>query len=202
MTAQESDGETPGRRLLVVATGAANVVNLPSYLIALSAAHGHHVQVLMTRSAASILPPATVGQFCAQVYCDGTDDFSPGHVKLATWAEQVIALPATAHLLGQAAHGLAAGLVGATLLAHERPVTFFPSMNGRMWEKASVQRNVAQLRADGHNVVEPVRCVGWEIATASMRANPGLPAPAVVVRLVQEFDSLDNGLQVGGQRQE
>ncbi len=30
-----------------------------------------------------------------------------------------------------------------------------PAMNNRMWEKPSVQRNAAQLRADGFTIIDP-----------------------------------------------
>jgi len=38
-------------------------------------------------------------------------------------------------------------------------VLFAPAMNCEMWEKPSVQRNVAQLRADGVHFVDPEE--GW-----------------------------------------
>ena len=49
-----------------------------------------------------------------------------------------------------------------TRLAPINPVmtaSFAPAMNSEMWAKPAVQRNVAQLRADGFHFVEPG--TGW-----------------------------------------
>ena len=82
-------------------------------------------------------------------------------------------LPATAHTLAQAAHGFAGSLLTATLLAHQGSAIFFPSMNAAMWHKPSVQRNVAQLRADGYHVADPVMAPCWEIASESSAPGRG-----------------------------
>nr|WSX48682.1 hypothetical protein OG409_06825 [Streptomyces sp. NBC_00974] len=183
-------GPDPGpgpapRRLLLGVCGSGNVLALPQYLMNLPA--DLHVRIVMTRSAAALIPAATMRLVCAEVYCDGQDELTTGHVALAAWAERVVVLPATANMLGQAAHGLASGLLSSALLAHESPVLFFPSMNRRMWDKPAVRRNVAQLRADGHAVVEPVPVPAWHIATHDVQKNLGLPPPATVAAVVSEF---------------
>ena len=63
--------------------------------------------------------------------------------------------PATADLIGKAAGGLATDLATTALLATDKPVLMVPAMNVRMWTHPAVQRNVAQLRADG--VIDPWR---------------------------------------------
>lgn len=172
------------RCLLIGVCGAANVLSLPRYLHALRAIPDCRIRVVMTSTAASILPAATVGLVADEVYRDGTDNIDPGHVRLARWADQYVILPATANLLGQAANGLAGNLVATTLLAFDGPTIIFPSMNAAMWEKASVRRNVEQLRADGHQVIEPSPVECWEIASAGFRTEPGLPSPSTVAQLV------------------
>jgi phosphopantothenoylcysteine synthetase/decarboxylase len=183
------DGEMPN--LLVGVCGAGAVLVMPEYLMYLQSRRQWRIRVVMTPTAARILPPATVRLVCEAVFCDGDDNFAPGHVGLASWSDHIIVLPATAHVLGQAAHGLAGNLLGSTLLASEHAVMFFPSMNRRMWEQSSVQRNVAQLRSDGHFVVEPVMKSCWEIATSTFKVGPGLPPPAFVAQLVDELGRAD-----------
>ncbi|MGW6687044.1 flavoprotein [Streptomyces sp. NPDC054961] len=181
-------GPGPGparRRLLLGVCGSGNVLALPQYLMNLPA--DLHVRIVMTRSAAALVPAATLRLVCAEVYCDGQDELTTGHVALAAWAERVVVLPATANMLGQAAHGLASGLLSSSLLAHASPVLFFPSMNRRMWDRPAVRRNVAQLRADGHAVVEPVPAPAWHIATHDVQKTLGLPPPATVAAVVSEF---------------
>ncbi|MFI6599557.1 flavoprotein [Nonomuraea sp. NPDC050536] len=176
-----------GSRLLVGACGAANVMNLPGYLLELRRLPGVQVRVVMTASAARFLPARTVALVSDAVFCDGEHDFEPGHARLARWADRVIVLPATADVLAQAAHGFAGSLLTAALLAHEGAVIFFPSMNAAMWRKPSVQRNVAQLRADGHHIAGPVMTECWEIAGQDVRVGPGLPSPAQVAEIIGDI---------------
>lgn len=180
-------------RVLIGVCGSANVLALPQYLLALHSGVDADLRVVMTRSAAALLPAPTVRLVCERVYCDGQDELTAGHVSLAVWADRFVVLPATANILGQAAHGLASGLLSSALLAHERPVLFFPSMNRRMWERPPVRRNVAQLRADGHVVAEPVNVAGWQVATQDMQENRGLPTPPTVAAMVREFCRLPLG---------
>ena len=58
-------------------------------------------------------------------------------------------------ILAKAAWGLADDLLSTVLLAFSGPVLMAPAMNDRMWEKPSVQRNVARLRQDGVHLVDP-----------------------------------------------
>ncbi|WP_424210948.1 flavoprotein [Streptomyces sp. BI20] len=177
------------RRLLLGVCGSGNVLALPQYLMALRLELGaaFEPRVVMTRAATGILPLATMRLLCPDVYTDGEDELTVGHVALAAWAERVVVLPATANTLGQAAQGLGAGLLASTLLAHENPVLFFPSMNRRMWERPPVRRNVARLRADGHAVIDPVDAPAWQISTRDLRPNLGLPPPKTVVAVIDEF---------------
>ena len=63
--------------------------------------------------------------------------------------------PATANILAKAACGLADDLLSTILLAFGGPVLMAPAMNSLMWAKPAVQRNVAQLRADGVVLIDP-----------------------------------------------
>ncbi|PZT77412.1 MULTISPECIES: flavoprotein [unclassified Streptomyces] len=180
--------DTP-RRLLIGVCGSGNVLAVPQYLMALRTGLGPGVEIrmIMTRSAAAIIPPSTMRLLCRTVYCDGEDELTAGHVAPAVWAERFVVLPATANMLGQAANGLASGLLSSALLAHERPVVFFPSMNSLMWERPAVRRNVDRLRADGHAVIDPVPAPAWQIAAGEVRKNLGLPPSSTVATVIGEF---------------
>jgi phosphopantothenoylcysteine synthetase/decarboxylase len=45
------------------------------------------------------------------------------------------------------------------VLTRTCPLLIAPAMNTEMWSKAAVQRNLAQLKADGVHIVEPGS--GW-----------------------------------------
>ncbi|MGW2279371.1 flavoprotein [Streptomyces sp. NPDC001770] len=191
MTA-ETGADSAGR-LLIGVCGSGNVLAVPQYLMALRTGLGPDVEIrmAMTRSAAMLVPAATMRLLCRDVYCDGEDELTTGHVAPAVWADRFVVLPATANMLGQAANGLASGLLSSALLAHERPVLFFPSMNSLMWERPAVRRNVARLRADGHAVVDPVPAPAWQISAGDVRKNLGLPPPNTVTAVIREFLDLD-----------
>lgn len=191
----EPPADGPPRRLLLGVCGSGNVLAVPQYLMALRTGLGPGVEIrmAMTRSAAALVPAATMRLLCPEVHCDGEDELTTGHVAPAAWAERLVVLPATANMLGQAANGLASGLLSSALLAHERPVLFFPSMNSVMWERPAVRRNVDRLRADGHAVVDPVPAPAWQIAAGDVRKNLGLPPPATVTAVIREFLDMNVG---------
>jgi phosphopantothenoylcysteine decarboxylase/phosphopantothenate--cysteine ligase len=70
-----------------------------------------------------------------------------------------VVAPASADFIAKAAQGAADDLLTTLLLCAECPVVVAPAMNAAMWGKAAVQRNVAQLAADGVHVVPPG--TGW-----------------------------------------
>jgi phosphopantothenoylcysteine synthetase/decarboxylase len=70
-----------------------------------------------------------------------------------------VVAPASADLLAKVASGAADELLTTLLLCAECPVLFAPAMNSAMWAKPSVQRNVAQVAADGGLIVQPG--TGW-----------------------------------------
>lgn len=81
------------------------------------------------------------------------------HIQLADWANALCIAPASADFLGKMAQGLADDLLSTLYMCFDGPVIVAPAMNDRMWLHAAVQRNVAQLQADGVHIVEPQ--AGW-----------------------------------------
>ncbi len=81
------------------------------------------------------------------------------HIGLARRAKLLVVAPASADALAKFAHGIADDLLSTLYLAYTGPVLLAPAMNSDMWAKASVQRNVAQLKADGAQFVDPGQ--GW-----------------------------------------
>ncbi len=122
------------------------------------------VSVVMTRAAQKFVGPATFQALTGRPVATRTfqrDSHPLGpHIELARQAELLCIAPATAHLLGQAACGLADDLLSTLLLSFTGPVVLAPAMNRQMWSKPSVQRNVATLRDDGYHFVGPEE--GWQ----------------------------------------
>jgi phosphopantothenoylcysteine decarboxylase/phosphopantothenate--cysteine ligase len=125
---------------------------------------GHGVSVVMTRAARKFVGPATFRALSGRPVAGDLFDrgqFPLGaHIELAEKAELLCVAPASADLLAKAACGLADDLLSTLLLSFDGPILFAPAMNAAMWEKASVQRNIATLRKDGYHFVDPQ--AGWQ----------------------------------------
>ena len=187
-------------RLLLGVSGSVAILNLPSYLATLRAELAREVRVIMTPSAARMLPPSTVALICDGVFLDqeSTLEKRPGHIELARWCEMFVVLPATANVIGQAANGLGSTLLTTTILASPRPVVFYPNVNEVMWGKAAVQRNVETLREDGHVVIEPEVAIAYEVDSGETRESLVVPEPARLVEQLQEIHCQPEFLPVPG----
>ena len=88
---------------------------------------------------------------------DEKNSWKPGHIELADKADLLLLAPASANLLGQLANGLAPDPLTSVYLALPRstPVLIAPAMNGKMWQHPATQRNVAQLKQDGCQFIDP-----------------------------------------------
>ncbi|MBT4863790.1 MAG: phosphopantothenoylcysteine decarboxylase, partial [Planctomycetaceae bacterium] len=81
------------------------------------------------------------------------------HIGLARRGELFIVAPATANTLAKFAHGLADDLLSTLALSFTGPTLLAPAMNTEMWNKPSVQRNIATLQDDGYHIIQPA--AGW-----------------------------------------
>lgn len=118
---------------------------------------GANVEVVLTPEATRFVAPLTFQALSGRpvkVELWDTDDPIP-HTRLGRSADLIVVAPATAHLIGRLACGLADDLLTNTLLASRAPVVVAPAMHTEMWDHAAVRRNVARLRADGITCVDP-----------------------------------------------
>ncbi|MEU6708953.1 flavoprotein [Streptomyces wuyuanensis] len=175
-------------RVLICATGAAAVFSLPHFLIALRAKLRCHLTVVMSRGATCFITPQAIRHIADDVIdaSNHEEAFAAGHMRLAMGADLTLILPCSAATLSAAAHGLAHDLIPAVVLASPKPVVFLPSMHHVMWRKPALQRNVDQLRADGHEVTEPVWRKTYELADRSFEEHPGLITPTDLAQLVHD----------------
>jgi phosphopantothenoylcysteine decarboxylase/phosphopantothenate--cysteine ligase len=123
---------------------------------------GFGVTAVMTRAAQAFVGSATFAALTGRpAACETFDPAYPlgAHIELARRAELLVVAPATADYLAKAAHGAADDLLSTLTLCFTGDVFVAPAMNCEMWEKPAVQRNVAQLQADGFRVLPPGE--GW-----------------------------------------
>jgi phosphopantothenoylcysteine decarboxylase len=144
-----------GRELLIGVTGGIAAFKTAALVSRLVQA-GAGVTVIMTRSATKLVSPKTFEALSGRPV--STRVFGHGahpHIELAEKADLLCIAPATANIIAKAACGLADDLLSTVLLSFDGPVLMAPAMNTLMWQKPAVQRNVAQLKADGVMLIDP-----------------------------------------------
>jgi phosphopantothenoylcysteine decarboxylase/phosphopantothenate--cysteine ligase len=127
-------------------------------LLRLLMKQGMEVQVAMTEAACHFITPTTMQALSGKpVLTSQWNDADNGmaHINLSRAADAIVIAPATADFIAKLAHGLADDLLSALCLARNCPLIVAPAMNREMWQNAATQRNIAQLIADGVQVLGP-----------------------------------------------
>jgi len=120
---------------------------------------GMTVRCVLTEGGSHFVTPMTLAALSEnEVFTslwDLKDEVEMGHIQLSREADLIVVAPATADLIAKMAAGHADDLATTVLLATDAPVLAVPAMNVRMWQHPATQRNVAQLRHDGVDVINP-----------------------------------------------
>jgi phosphopantothenoylcysteine synthetase/decarboxylase len=176
-------------RLLVGATGSIAAQRLPAYLDALRGAFDGTFTVVMTHTASQFVSAPVLRLHAERVvHGDRPDDWDTDRPsRLVCDHDALVVLPATAHTLAMAATGAAPNRVTTIVLAAPYPSVFVPHMGTPMWEASAVRRNVAQLREDGHRVLDPVMRVDRDVVTGAEHTHPAVPEPADLVHRLTEI---------------
>ena len=171
-----------GRELLIGVTGGIAAYKTATLVSRLVQA-GAGVTVVMTRSATQLVGPKTFEALTGRPV--STSVFgrrAHPHIELAQKADLFCIAPATANILAKAACGLADDLMSTLLLSFDGPVLMVPAMNTLMWQKPAVQRNVAQLRADGITFIDPEE--GY--LSCGMRGPGRMAEPEKIFQVIQK----------------
>jgi phosphopantothenoylcysteine decarboxylase/phosphopantothenate--cysteine ligase len=146
---------------------------------------GHEVRCALTRSAASFVSPLTLEVLTGHAvwqeeYLTPTGSGEEAHITAAAWADVLCVAPATAHVLGRLALGLADDFLTTTALAFAGPVVVAPAMHSIMWNQPAVRQNVETLRHRGVRFAGPVEgpLANGEVGMGRM-ADPEAIAEAV-----------------------
>ena len=121
---------------------------------------GATVQVVMTEAAAQFITPVTMQALSNRpVYVSQWDEREPNnmaHINLSREADAILVAPASADFMAKLLHGRADDLLSLMCLARpldKVPLLLSPAMNREMWAHPATQRNMAQLQADGAQVL-------------------------------------------------
>lgn len=151
---------TEGRKPTVVLAVTGSIAAYKAAMVArLLVKGGARVRPVLTGAAERFIGAATFWGICGERVATDMFDSSIGgepHVTLAKDADVIAIVPATAEVIAALAQGRADDLVRATALCAESPVLVAPSMHPNMWHHPATQRNVAQLKRDGIELIGPV----------------------------------------------
>jgi len=148
----------PLRRIVLGITGGIAAYKAAE-LTRLLVKEGIAVEVVMTRAGTQFITPTTLQALSGKPVL--TDLWEPGasnamaHIDLSRGADAILVAPASADFIAKLAHGFADDLLSTLCLARDCPLLVAPTMNVEMWNKPATQRNVAQLEADGVEILGP-----------------------------------------------
>ena len=122
---------------------------------------GASVQVVMTNAATQFITPVTMQALSGNsVYTDQWDariHNNMPHIDLTRDANAIVIAPCSTDFMFKLAHGACDDLLSTLCVARPAhvPLLIAPAMNVEMWQNPATQRNVAQIKADGIQVMGP-----------------------------------------------
>lgn len=147
------------KRILLGITGSVGAYKTPS-LVRLLQKDGWEVRVVLSEAASHFVSPLSLKAINNnEVYLkDSPEDENQNsllHIELARWADIILLAPASANTIAKIRCGLGDNLLTSLLLANNKPLFIAPSMNKMMWENASTQENVRELKKRGVTFLGP-----------------------------------------------
>ena len=119
---------------------------------------GANVQVVMTPNATEFITPLTLQVLSGHpVFTDmfRQEVYDINHIRLAEFADALVAAPATANVIGKIISGIADDLLTTVLMAVRSPVLICPAMNTNMYLNPIVQNNIKRLQDLGYKFADP-----------------------------------------------
>lgn len=150
---------------------------------------GVDVTVAMTPDAQRFVTPLVFQSLAGRPVLtspwDSPSPADPQHIRAAAELDALLVAPCTMDMLAKLATGRADDMVSLLAASIDRArtsVLLAPSMNEAMWRQPATQRNVATLRSDGFEVIDPAS--GWQACRA---VGPGrLPEADDLVAILAE----------------
>jgi len=149
-----------GKKIVLGLTGGIACYKAAEFARALIKA-GASVQVVMTAAATHFITPVTMqGLSGKPVFTDQWDariGNNMPHIDLTRDADAIVIVPCSADFIFKLAHGACDDLLSTLCVARPAmlPLLVAPAMNVEMWQNAATQRNLAQLLADGIQLLGP-----------------------------------------------
>lgn len=147
-------------RILYIITGSIAAVKAPA-VISLFKDKGHEVTCVLTDAAGNFVTPMSLSYLSEnRVYTDmfsGFDeDYGMSHINLSRDNDLILVAPCSADFIAKLAGGFCDDLASTICIASDKPLVVAPAMNPQMLRNKAVQRNLATLKQDGVEIIEPV----------------------------------------------
>ena len=148
-----------GKTVLQILTGSIAAYKTPD-LIKRMRSEGARVICIMTESAKEFVTPTVLRTVSGErVYSEMFPQDAPFgvlHTSLADLPDLVLVSPATANFIAKLATGISDDLASCICLATRKPILIVPAMNDGMYFHPITQKNIAQLKALGYHVLDPI----------------------------------------------
>ena len=151
-------GDLQGRHILLGLTGGVACYK-SAELCRLLIKAGATVQVMMTEAACQFITPVTMqalsGHPVVLSQWDARTADNMPHIHLGRDADLILLAPCSADFIARLVQGRADELLSLTCLARPagKPLLIAPAMNREMYAHPATQRNLAQVAADGAQVL-------------------------------------------------
>ena len=155
---KQAAGELQGRHILLGLTGGVACYKSAELCRQLIKA-GATVQVMMTEAACQFITPVTMqalsGHPVVLSQWDARTADNMPHIHLGRDADLILLAPCSADFIARLVQGRAAELLSLPCLARPagKPLLIAPAMNREMYAHPATQRNLAQVAADGAQVL-------------------------------------------------
>jgi 3-polyprenyl-4-hydroxybenzoate decarboxylase len=176
LPARPKAASPPCKRVVVGICGAIQAAVTIPLLVILQRTIAAEVEIVLTDAAEKFVRPEALSYFGFRVWNDvyaSKDRVDPEtgerinvpHIYLASTADLVLILPATATTVHRLASGACSDLISLVVAATKAPVIVVPTMNAAMLQYAPVRKNLEEIRSCGMYVVEPG--LGFEVSAGN-----------------------------------
>jgi phosphopantothenoylcysteine decarboxylase/phosphopantothenate--cysteine ligase len=172
------NSESICKRLVVGISGSIYACQVIRLILQLRNSVTNAIDVILTKEAARFVKPEVFEYFGMRVWTDahGTRrNVRVPHIELASQADIVMIVPASARTIHRLATGECSDLLSLVIAATDAPVVVVPVMNRRMFAFPPIRTNLDTLRSAGMYVIEPgLACEAGNDSGDMFFSGPGL----------------------------
>ncbi|MCH8315724.1 MAG: hypothetical protein IIA64_07105 [Planctomycetes bacterium] len=188
---QTTNHDPPARRRVIVGLSGGIACYKVAQVVSRLVQADIEVTVAMTDAATRFVTPMTFealsGRAVYSSQWQHVESHDPQHISLARAADLMLIAPCTMDMLAKLAHGRTddvVSLIASAVDWSRQAMLIAPSMNEVMWNQPSTQRNLAQVKADGCEIIDPGE--GWQACRTKGKgrlAEPDVILDAVMAKL-------------------